>query len=181
MKDRSFQVFQRKVSSSGETLSNVVWGVTGKRFKVLRNRTQSKSGGYLTARVNDVNEYPFPLFEGSEFVVSFNRLFLNAADLVGSDDLNDIVLMAFANDNNQHEENNVRVNRYDSFAASTNQVIFGNVESLYIETFGDVRLMGYDGSDETFLNCLPGSHLFVSPSYILGSGTTASGKIIYAK
>lgn len=181
MKDRSFRVFQRAVSSSGEAFTNTIWDVRGSKLQILRNRTQSKDGSPLTISFNNQTEHQFNAFEGAIFNVNFTRLILNAAELIGSGSLDDLVLIAFSDENSIFEEQFSRVNRYDAFAASTNQIIQGNVEGLYIKTFGNVQLMGIDGNTEILTGVLPGSFIPCSPSYIVGAGTTATGIIVYAK
>lgn len=173
------KVWQRAFATAGETLTNFPVDILGKRLQVLRNNTATKDAGMLKIRFNTPDSFEYDLVTGSLFTLPFHRVYLSGSEIVGSASQTDLQLVAFQNETGIVELPQYPAKRYESFTGGVAQAAKGMVISVFIETFGNLTFLDYQGNTHTIPNVLPGQQYFLNLHYVL-SATTCDGILGYA-
>lgn len=175
-----FNIQKIKFSSTPTNYVNFPVKISGKKLLIFRNQTGSKAGdGNLGIKFNSQHGRSIPILTKTLFVTPFNKIYLEGTAVEGTDSDDDLVLIAFENQNDVIEIPDFVGQRTDDFGSGTAQAAKGQVIGVLITSFGNLDVTDYKGQVRDFDNLLPGQFYPISFSSIR-STTTANGIIFYA-
>lgn len=149
----------------------------GKYLYIARLRVSPLTGDWCSIKFNDINEPSFQIKQGDLFKFDFYRFYFTADDVVGNAE-NDIIFYSWFYGDYKNLSNDTFRSRFISFSASTQYQLKGEVEGIYVTTFGNLVIGDALDQSQVFSNVPAGSYLRVNPKIILVA-TTCTGFVIY--